>query len=325
MNYLDYLKKDQEIPYRIFSNAIARSEIFQTYLLSGEIGTPLLEVAIFLAKRILSNSKNIEEVDKSVDRRIDDDTFDDLIILDAKKTNISIDDIRYIETKFSRSSQKNNGKKLYIINCVEYLQNDSCNALLKFLEEPLPDTYAILTSENEYAVLPTIRSRSQIIHFSSLDRKKLIDDSVSLGVSRNLAEILCFLYNDKDAIKKEAKDQAFLFLLNVVESMLKNIKNRDSIYFAIESSFKKKDLDKQKERLFLDILIIFFKESLKYLVDGDSLLSSYVNILKELSSPNIDLGNSIISLMKLRDDISRNVNLNLINIEMVKEIFGEKQ
>ena len=77
--------------------------------------------------------------------------------------------------------------------------------LLKFLEEPLSETYAFLTTENDKRILPTVLSRVQTVHFSLLPQEDLIHQALSLEVDEKEAEILSFFYNDAELIK-ENKD-----------------------------------------------------------------------------------------------------------------------
>ena len=53
MNYVEYLKIYQKIPYKIFENALYQKKIFHAYLLVGEKGTPLLNISKFLAASII--------------------------------------------------------------------------------------------------------------------------------------------------------------------------------------------------------------------------------------------------------------------------------
>src|SRR3989344_6214664 len=55
--------------------------------------------------------------------------------------------------------------KVAIIDDADELSEDSQNALLKTLEEPLPDSILILISGDEQRLLPTIVSRAQIVRF----------------------------------------------------------------------------------------------------------------------------------------------------------------
>ncbi|MFK7959263.1 MAG: ATP-binding protein [Phycisphaerales bacterium] len=58
--------------------------------------------------------------------------------------------------------------KVFIIDESELLDVTSQNALLKTLEEPPPQTYIILVTSRPERLLPTIRSRSQLVRFRAL-------------------------------------------------------------------------------------------------------------------------------------------------------------
>lgn len=60
------------------------------------------------------------------------------------------------------------GRKIAILDDADFLQEEGANCLLKTLEEPPPRSVLILLSTSLARQLPTIRSRSQIVHFSPL-------------------------------------------------------------------------------------------------------------------------------------------------------------
>ncbi len=60
------------------------------------------------------------------------------------------------------------GHKTAIVCNADHLRDDAANALLKTLEEPPDDTLILLTAEKPHALLPTIRSRGQIVQCSPL-------------------------------------------------------------------------------------------------------------------------------------------------------------
>jgi DNA polymerase III subunit delta' len=58
--------------------------------------------------------------------------------------------------------------RLFIIEEADRLNEASSNALLKTLEEPAPTTHLILITSRPAALLPTIRSRCQVVRFAPL-------------------------------------------------------------------------------------------------------------------------------------------------------------
>lgn len=74
---------------------------------------------------------------------------------------INIDQIREINDKINQHAQQN-GHKVVYIKGAELLTEAASNALLKTLEEPRPDTYFMLQSEQADHLLVTIYSRCQV-------------------------------------------------------------------------------------------------------------------------------------------------------------------
>lgn len=64
-------------------------------------------------------------------------------------------------------------KKIVIIDHFEELEKSSQNVLLKRVEEPSPDVYFILITDNLYKVLSTIRSRCRCYHFKRFSYKEV--------------------------------------------------------------------------------------------------------------------------------------------------------
>ncbi len=64
-------------------------------------------------------------------------------------------------------------RRIAIIDDAEAMNEEAANALLKTLEEPPPGAMLILLTPDTEAVLPTIRSRCQPLHFHSLSTDHL--------------------------------------------------------------------------------------------------------------------------------------------------------
>lgn len=64
-------------------------------------------------------------------------------------------------------------RRIALIDDADAMNEEAANALLKTLEEPPPGAILILLSPDSEAVLPTIRSRCQPVHFSALNVEQL--------------------------------------------------------------------------------------------------------------------------------------------------------
>ena len=322
MDCVNYLKKYQEIPYNIFKNALENNRFFHAYLLSGPTGTPIFEIAKFLAKCLLNNKHELKEEDNIISKTVENGTYPDLIIIDTKKEQVKIDDIRRIEDKFSQTSINQLGIKIYIINLIENLRPNEANALLKFLEEPLDNTYAILTTENEYSILPTILSRTEIVRFSSVNKNDLIDECIKLGVNKKDAEILTFFQNDASMIKEEIENEDYLEAKKYVENFINLLPNKEKLRFFVLNEINPNLKSKIQIRLFIDLLIIYLKEANKMKLKENIIIGESKDKLNVIISNVNSIDDAILKLMNYRYELSYNLNSQLLFLNLIESIFG---
>lgn len=322
MDCVNYLKKYQEIPYNIFKNALENNRFFHAYLLSGPTGTPIFEIAKFLSKCLLNNKHELKEEDNIISKTVENGTYPDLIIIDTKKEQVKIDDIRRIEDKFSQTSINQLGIKIYIINLIENLRPNEANALLKFLEEPLDNTYAILTTENEYSILPTILSRTEIVRFSSVNKNDLIDECIKLGVNKKDAEILTFFQNDASMIKEEIENEDYLEVKKYVENFINLLPNKEKLRFFVLNEINSNLKSKIQIRLFIDLLIIYLKEANKMKLKENIIIGESKDKLNVIISNVNSIDDAILKLMNYRYELSYNLNSQLLFLNLIESIFG---
>ena len=77
--------------------------------------------------------------------------------------------------------------KVFIIEEADRMNDAAQNALLKTLEEPLPDTVFILVSDNDEDLLDTLRSRCRIIHLEPVPEEYIVHVLQSEGAGPELA------------------------------------------------------------------------------------------------------------------------------------------
>ena len=321
MDYINYLKTYQPIPYQIFENAFKHHKIFHAYLLVGEKGTPLLNIAKFLAASIIDpKSSPFADQSSLIFKRIFNENYVDLRVFNSTKGQIKIDEIRQLETDFAKTSSEKYSKRVYIINLVENLSIDATNALLKFLEEPLSETYAFLTTENDKRILPTVLSRVQTVHFSLLPQEDLIHQALSLEVDEKEAEILSFFYNDAELIKENKDNNKINKIIELGLNTLSCSSYPELLNYLFNTVFKTLQ-GKEEYRQFYDLLIVIFKETIKVKYKAQTVLSNYDKILNKLISLN-NIEDKVLTLMDARNEINFNLNLNLLTYSTFNKIFG---
>ena len=90
------------------------------------------------------------------------------------KDTLPVEEVRKI-TPFLRLTAADGGWRVVIVDDADTMNRNAQNALLKILEEPPPHTVLILVAHRAGALLPTIRSRSRLIHFSTLSPDHMRD------------------------------------------------------------------------------------------------------------------------------------------------------
>jgi DNA polymerase-3 subunit delta' len=105
------------------------------------------------------------------------------------KRDISIDQLREIQRELALRPYEA-PRKACIIEPADRMSVNAANSLLKTLEEPPGNAIIILLTENADMLLPTVRSRCQLIRFSSLSPENVRLLLEKSGVAPDLAELL---------------------------------------------------------------------------------------------------------------------------------------
>ena len=90
------------------------------------------------------------------------------------KASVDVAEIRKV-TPFLRMTASYGGWRVVIIDDADTMNRNAQNALLKILEEPPENTVLILVTHRLGALIPTIRSRTQLIQFQPLEQGVITD------------------------------------------------------------------------------------------------------------------------------------------------------
>jgi len=323
-----YLKEYQPIIYKTFLSSLENNHLSHAYLISGNPGTPLLEVAKFLGKSILCDDPSPLACNNCITcLRVDSENYPDFIVYDGSKKTIKKEDVESIESQFEKKAFEAKGIRIYILHLVENMTVESVNSILKFLEEPGSQIYAFLTTNNESAILPTVISRCQNLRLKLLDRDLVINEAVELGVEREDAELLSYFYNSAelilDCVNSEEDDyknakEALLDILNA----LNGEDLREAIYIT-QNKVNKFVKNKESARFFLDMLAQAFVDMVAIKNQKVAMLTTYATILGELSNKLPHIDESLVEILKDRNLINSNVNIPLLMDHMIINVVKE--
>src|SRR4051812_20982708 len=112
---------------------------------------------------------------------------------DAAAKDLSIDVIRqYLVAPANLKPALGRGK-VFVVEEAELMNAAAQNSLLKTLEEPFGRTLIILLSDQPESLLPTIRSRTQVVRFHALDAAIVTRGLATRGIDPATAQLAATL------------------------------------------------------------------------------------------------------------------------------------
>lgn len=163
--------------WRQFSSALAGGKLHHGWILAGPRGIGKASFALRAASALVDPGDQFSSMilrgshpDIITIKRLPKEApkEDEEIDPDAElKRSITIDQIRRLQATLTTRPGLAD-KRAVIIDAADDLERSGANALLKSLEEPPAGTYFLLVSHASDRLLPTIRSRCQLLRFEPL-------------------------------------------------------------------------------------------------------------------------------------------------------------
>jgi DNA polymerase-3 subunit delta' len=213
-------------------------ELLKSKLLSSYQNNKLPHAILLNGKRGIGKATFAKEFCKEILNR-KDSANPDLLIIEKEegKRDINIEQIRKISSFLNQTSSAGKDKFIIVDSACE-LNKSSSNALLKILEEPHDNNFLILISHSLNQVLPTIRSRCQIIKIndpSFSDFSKILKQE-NINFPEDEMKFLAEIFDNSPAqvINLGAETSRFyqLFLRSIInkkinEELLKKIADKN--------------------------------------------------------------------------------------------------
>ncbi len=171
--------------------------------------------------------------------------------------------------------------KVFIVNEAERLNASSQNSLLKVLEEPPLYCCIVLICSRLDKLLPTTKSRSQIISFGPVAEDKIVENLEQTGLDKKRAQYFARLaqgslgtacqwskleladanlYQIKDALVKSLLDYEYPEALDLAEELLDKGKKIASVWSGLDKTTSNTDINRRALKTIIHMVISIFQD-----------------------------------------------------------------
>ena len=302
----------QEFAKKYIINSIRNNKINHAYMFEGIDGIGKNLFAKELGN-ILINTNNAEN-------------SPDYITIEPTGNSIKIAQIRELQSDIIIKPHSN--YKIYVINDAQKMTVESQNALLKTLEEPPEYAIIILITNNKESLLPTIKSRCEIIKFlpiSIMELKKYLMDK---GIDEKRALLLAnFSRGSIEKALELSESTDFTIMRDDIQNYIQHILDKNMIEILNIQS----DMDKYKDKItvLLDMMINYFRDMMMCMgnIDKDMIINGdritfIQNMSKKITYSQVSKVIDIIeeTKRKMRSNCNFNVSIQVMALNIYEVI-----
>lgn len=283
------LKDLQPLVYQQFVTILEQGRLAHAYLFSGDFAS--FEMALFLSQALFCQEKvGVHPCGKCRScRLIESNDFSDVTIVAPQGNFIKTDTIRELVKNFSQSGFESS-QQVFIIRDAEKMHVNAANSLLKVIEEPQSTIHIFILTNQEEAVLPTIKSRTQIISFPQnlpyLER--ILEEE---GLLKTQASLIARLVSSQEEAKRLATNKSFIDLLDQAKKfteLLLTDSNRAYLQVGVLVSLA---VEKAEQGRLFDVLSLLLAERLTEMIAREKM--DAVLKAKKMWQANVSLQNCL--------------------------------
>jgi len=254
----------------ILAKSLRRQRLPNSLLFIGPEGVGKGDVALVVAKALNCQRTNDDACEECPPcQAINRGNFPDVMVFQPENDVHKIEQMRILKSSaYLRPMVAK--KRIFIITDAEKMREEAANSLLKILEEPPSFSHLILLTSNPYLILPTIRSRCQVLQFSPVFKEEIEMILVEKGYQEERARIVSHFVDGslKQAISLDWEElqekrhkgwQLFLSLLR-----------KENISSSFQGYLSSRFPDKKELEEILEIISSFCRDVILVKGGGDS-------------------------------------------------------
>ena len=198
--------------------------------------------------------------------------------------DLSIDVIREFLIAKAATRPTLSARKVFVVSEAEKLNTASQNALLKVLEEPPSYCSIILLCTRLEKLLPTTRSRCQVVRFIPINEEKIVDklkemdidakkaqyfarlSQGSLGVARLWAQLELAdtnLFSMKKELVNSLSILEYANALDLAQWLLDESKKIAAAWFSLNEAASKTDVNRRAAKTIIQIIVSALQDAMK--------------------------------------------------------------
>ena len=158
------IQNRQTAAWQLIQTSYQRNQLHHAYAFLGHAKEDQQQLCQYVAKLLLCENAHCNNCDTC--HRIEGDIHPNVITVTSTGKLIKKEQIQHLKEEATKTALENK-PKIYLIEDAHLASISATNSLLKFLEEPTPNTYILLTAPSKNLLLPTIVSRVINLHLKT--------------------------------------------------------------------------------------------------------------------------------------------------------------
>lgn len=262
MAFGDVIGQEQVI--RFLQNGLRTGRLAHAYAFVGPAGTGRKRMALELAKALHCERLSDDACGECRNcRRIDHGNHPDVLVISPDGQSIKIEQVRQLQRAFQYSVEKG-ATRVAVLDQASRLTVQAANSVLKFLEEPASNMVVVLIAENAHALLPTIRSRCQMLRFVPLPPHVIAQSLEREGIPPTLARIAGHLREGLGQARELARKDGFAQLCERVIKWSEELSTKNSAALVtLQTEWMGREPSKETLETVLDLMLLWFRDLLR--------------------------------------------------------------